>query len=97
MLSKKLFRSDISEYHFVILLMLLQLENTNQENINRLLEFAKQNNLELSLVDSESDYILPGKPLTPQQLSEIIQCSRKSGIISMPDAHKLIRSKYNAD
>ena len=90
-------RRDISEYPFVILLMLLQLENTNQENINRLLEFAKQNNLELSLVDSESDYILPGKPLTPQQLSEIIECSRKGGIISMPDAHKLIRGKYNAD
>ncbi len=77
--------------------MLLQLENTNQENINRLLEFAKQNKIELSLIDSETDYTLPGKPLTPQQLSELIESSRKSGIISMHDAHNLIRSKYNAD
>jgi molybdenum cofactor biosynthesis enzyme MoaA len=77
--------------------MLLRLENTNQENINRLLEFAKQNKLELSLIDSETDYTLPGKTLTPQQLSDLIESSRKSGIISMHDAHKLIRSKYDAN
>ncbi len=76
--------------------MLLRLENTNQENINRLLEFAKQNKLKLSLIDSEADYTLPGIPLTSQQLSELIESSRKSGIISMHDAHKLITSKCNA-
>ncbi len=76
--------------------MLLQLEDT-QENINKLLQFAKQNQLELSLVDSKSDFLLPGKPLTPQQLTQLTENSRKSGIIFMQDAHKLIRLNYNAD
>ena len=31
--------------------MLLQLDNTNKEDINKLLAFARQNNLELSLAD----------------------------------------------
>jgi hypothetical protein len=46
--------------NFVHLLMLLQLENTNKENINKLLNFAKQNHLQLSLIDdNESNYFLP--------------------------------------
>ncbi len=78
--------------------MLLQLENTNQENINKLLAFARQNNLKLSLIDEvEDNFLLPGKPLTQQQLTQLIENSRKSGLISMYDAHQVIRGKYNAD
>ena len=74
--------------------MLLQLENTNQENIKKLLAFARQNHLKLSLIDkSQHNYLLPGKPLTPKQLTALIESSRKSGIISMQDAHQIIRSK----
>ena len=49
--------------------MLLQLENTNPENINKLLEFARQNHLQLTLVDeAPADYYMPGKPLDSQPL-----------------------------
>ena len=42
--------------------MILQLENTNKA-INKLLNFAKQNHLELSIIDdNKNDYFLPGKP-----------------------------------
>ncbi len=77
--------------------MLLQLENTNQENVNKLLAFARQNHLDLSIVDDViSDYSLPGKPLTPQQLTQLIESSRKSGMISVTDAHQIARNNYNA-
>ena len=77
--------------------MLLQLENTNQENINKLLAFARQNHLDLSIVDDVVyDYSLPGKPLTPQKLTELIESSRKSGMISLTDAHQIVRNNYNA-
>ncbi len=76
--------------------MLLQLQNPNQDNINKLLQFAKQNQLELSLVDSESNSLLPGKQLTSLQLNQLIEKSRNSGIISVQNAHELIRSSYNA-
>ena len=62
-----------------------------------LLAFARQNDLQLSLVDDcEDNLLLPGKPLTPQQLTQMIESSRKSGIVSMTDAHQVIRSTYNA-
>ena len=78
--------------------MLLQLENTNQENVNKLLAFARQNHLQLTLVDDVAvDYSLPGKPLTSQQLTQLIENSRKSGMISLEDSHQLIRKNYNAD
>ncbi len=78
--------------------MLLQLKNTDKENVNKLLAFAHQNHLQLSLVDVCDDNIfLPGKPLTPQQLTHLIETSRKSGIVSMTDAHQVIRTNYNAD
>lgn len=45
--------------------MLLQLENTSNDNVDKLLAFARQNDLKLSLVDDDSNnYQLPGKPLT---------------------------------
>lgn len=78
--------------------MLLQLENTNPENLNKLLTFARQNHLELTLVDdAATGYYLPGKPLDPQQLTQLIESSRKSGMISLQNAHHLIRNNYNAD
>ena len=77
--------------------MLLQLENTNQDNINKLLDFAQQNNLRLSLIDeAENNYMLPGKPLTPAQLTHLIENSRNSGMIPVDDAHRLIRKAYDA-
>ena len=76
--------------------MLLQLDNSNKNEIKKLLAFAQQNNLQLSLVDeSEENFILPGKPLTSKQLNQLIENSRKSGVISMSDAHGQIRSNYN--
>ncbi len=78
--------------------MLLQLENTNPENLNKLLAFARQHHLELTLVDdTNAGYYLPGKPLTPQQLTQLIESSRKSGMISLQNAHNIIRNNYNAD
>jgi hypothetical protein len=66
--------------------MLLQLENTNKENINQLLDFAKQNHLQLSLVDdNENNYFLSGKSLSNVELSRLIENSRKSRNISMED------------
>ncbi len=59
--------------------MLLQLENANQDTVNRLLAFARQNHIELSFVDDAgADYSLTGKPLTPQQLTQLIEKSRKA-------------------
>lgn len=71
--------------------MLLQLEDTHQDNVKKLLAFARENHLKLSLIDeSEDSLILPGKPLTDEQLTQLIESSRKSGIISMKSAHKII-------
>ncbi|SFQ47893.1 hypothetical protein [Parafilimonas terrae] len=78
--------------------MLLQLEETNYNDVNKLMEFARENNLKLSLVDEGEDhYILPGKPLTQQQITTLIESSRKSGVISMKNAHEMISNIYNAD
>ena len=77
--------------------MLLQLENSDKDFINKLLAFARQNQIQLSLVDDcEDNYLLPGKPLTSHQLTQLIVNSRNSGIISLADAHKVIRTNYNA-
>jgi hypothetical protein len=77
--------------------MLFQLNDTSKANIDKLLTFAKQNQLELSLVDDAgNDLFLPGDPLTPDQLTQMIEKGRKSGIVSMKDAHKIIRDTYHA-
>ena len=50
--------------------MLLQIENSTPEAINKLLSFAKENKIQLSLLDDETDnYALPGKLLSNQQLN----------------------------
>ncbi len=80
---------------FINLLMLFQLNDTSKANIDKLLAFAKQNQLHLSLVDELADNLfLPGKALTPDKLMQMIEKSRKSGIIPMTEAHQIIRDKY---
>ena len=75
--------------------MLFHLKNPNQANIDKLLAFAKQNQLQLSLVDEVADNLfLPGKAFSPDKLMQMIEKSRKSGIIPMTDAHQIIRDKY---
>jgi hypothetical protein len=83
--------------NFVHLLVLLQLENTNKENVNKLLDFAKQTHLQLSLIDdNENNYFLLGKPLSSAELSLLIEKSRNSGHITMKDAHSAIRKSFDA-
>ncbi len=78
--------------------MLLELENTSAENMHKLLAFAQQNNLHLTVVDDTGDnYHLPGKPLSSRQLDELIASSRKSGIISMQEAHEIIRNNIHGN
>ena len=75
--------------------MLFNLNNPSKPNIDKLLAFAKQNQLQLSLIDDVAgNLFLPGNPLTPDKLTQMIERSRKSGIISMTDAHQIIRDKY---
>ena len=78
--------------------MLLQLENAHQDDLEKLFDFAKKNNLTLSLLDeNDENYLLPGKPLTNEELTELILKSRNGGRISIKDAHQVIRSSYGAD
>ena len=77
--------------------MLFQLNDTSKANVEKLLALAKQNQLDVSLVDdnSDADLFLPGKPLTDEQLTQLIDLSRKSGMVSMKHAHQIIRESYN--
>jgi len=77
--------------------MLLQLEDTGQEAIQKLMRFAEQNHLHLSLLDENENFYLPGNPLSASQLNELIDKGRKSGTISMEEAHKTIRNKFDGD
>jgi hypothetical protein len=77
--------------------MLLQLKNGQQDDVNKLLAFAKQNQLKLSLVDESDEYYLPGKPQNDNEIAVLVESSRNSGTISMEVAHNLIRNNYNAD
>ena len=75
----------------------MQLENTNWENIDKLIAFALQNNMKLSLVDNEvNDYSLPGKKLSPDELTQLIESGRAGGKVSMQHAHNIIRTQFNA-
>jgi hypothetical protein len=73
--------------------MLLHLQNITEENINKLLAFAKAHNMQLALVgDNENNVALPGKALTEVELTNLIEEGPKSGMISMEAAHDLIRN-----
>jgi hypothetical protein len=77
--------------------MLFQLSDTSKDDVEKLLAFAKQNQIKLSLIDDgNSNLFLPGKPLTDEQLTQMIDKSRKSGMVPMQDAHQIIRKSYNA-
>ena len=77
--------------------MLINIENTNEQTLNKLKEFAKENQIKLSFIDDDNNYWLPGKPLSDKELTDLIEKSRSSGRISMKDADNLIRQTKNAD
>ena len=78
--------------------MLLQLENTSHANLQKLMDYAHQLNLNLSLVDDNSDNPgLPGRPLSEAELTQLIERNRKTETISMEAAHSLLRKSFNAD
>jgi len=78
--------------------MLLQLENSNTQQIQILLNFAKKNQFHLKILDEGGDkYFLPGKPLKPEELKRLVEKSRKSGRLSLEEAHLSIRSVFNED
>ena len=78
--------------------MLLQLQQASGDNIEKLMAYAKQNNMQLSVIDDmEDNYFLPGKPLTNQALTNMITKGRTSGTMSMDDVHNTIRKNHHAD
>jgi len=77
--------------------MLINIENTNEQTVGKLKEFAKQHHIQLSFIDDDNNYWLPGRPLSDKELTELIEKSRASGVVSMKDAHNLIRQSRNAD
>jgi hypothetical protein len=78
--------------------MLLQLENTDASNLKKLMAYARQLNLRLSLVDeNENNVTLPGKPLSDTALRSLIESGRKTDTISMESAHNIIRKNFHAD
>jgi len=78
--------------------MLLQLENTTEANVQKLLDYARQLNLSLTLIDQdESNFALPGKPLPESALKSMIEAGRKTGTITMENAHDIIRKNFHAD
>lgn len=78
--------------------MLLQLDGNKKNEIDMLLEYAKQQHINLSVIDGgNSEFYLPGKALTDEELASLITKSRNSGAISLTEAHQIIRSNYNAD
>lgn len=73
--------------------MLLQLENANQDEINMLSKFARQNQLDLSLIEDAIamvNALLPKQPMSVARLTLLIKKSRKSGMIEMADALLII-------
>ena len=78
--------------------MLLQLENTSREIIDRLLDFARDHNLKLELVDdANGNHYLPGNPLSDEELLNLVKKSRNSGTVPMQEAHNVLRKAFNAD
>jgi hypothetical protein len=78
--------------------MLLQLKETKKEDVQKLIAFAKQNSLHLTVVDADkTKAYLPGAPLNRKEIKELISKSRKSGTVSLKEAHKQIRKKLNGN
>lgn len=78
--------------------MLLQLKESKKADIRKLIAFAKQNSLHLSVVDADkTKTYLPGKALDHKEIKELITKSRKSGKVSLEKAHKQIRKKLNGN
>ncbi len=76
--------------------MLLQLKNSNTQQVQVLLDFAKKNQLDLKIPDEGGDELfLPGKPMNAVTLEQPVKKSRKSGHLNMEEAHLLIRSNFN--
>lgn len=74
--------------------MLFEIKNNTKKQTLALLNFAKKNNIALSILSSEcSSLHLPGVPLSQNQLKETILASRESGSINMIDAHDIIRNR----
>ena len=76
--------------------MLLQLENPQPHHLEMLLNFAKEHQLDLKKIDDMSDTYLPGKPLKDEEILDLIEKSRESGIVTMKTAHNSIRKSFNA-
>ena len=78
--------------------MLLQLKETKKADVQKLIAFAKQNSLHLTVIDSDkTKTYLPGEPLDEKEIKELITKSRKSGKVSLDKAHKQIRKKLNGN
>ena len=78
--------------------MLLQLQQANNDNLEKLMDYAKQNNIELSVIDNiEENYSMPGKPLSKQTIKLIISKGRTNGTILMENVHNAIRKNNHAD
>jgi hypothetical protein len=76
--------------------MLLKLTDTTDVKLQQLLDYAKQNSLELTVVN-EDDFktYLPGKKMEEPQLNDLIELSRESGKVNLKEAHDSIRKKLN--
>jgi hypothetical protein len=76
--------------------MLLQLLDTTHVKLQQLLDFAKDNNLILTIVEEDDTKVyLPGKKLEASELKDLIDDSRKSGKVKLDEAHQTIRKKIN--
>ena len=76
--------------------MLLRLEKTKRSDLEKLFAFAKQNSLQLSLVDADkTKTYLPGEALSTKELKQLVTSSRKSGTMPLEKAHQQIRKKLN--
>lgn len=75
--------------------MLLELLNTEADQLKQLLDWARKNDIQLSPLDQDDKNMsLPGRPLSNFELEELIKTGRMSGQIELNEAHELIRRKY---
>jgi len=72
--------------------MLKNENDMKKKNIKKLKLFAKQHNLRLSI--SCKDFHLKGIIASDKQLTDLINKSRKSGIISMEKVHNTLFNNH---